>query len=134
MSPLFRQERVGHRGEPFTILKIRTMRNDQVTRLGRLLRATSLDELPQLWNVLRGDMALVGPRPMLAELLAGAPAGRHAVKPGITGLAQVRGWRGPTSLEDRYAADLEYVARRSRWLDLAILARTAGAVLRLEGS
>ncbi len=153
---LYRQRRIGAGGAPFTLLKFRTMRGGdaapfaqavpgdaRVTRLGRWLRRSSLDELPQLLNVLRGEMSLVGPRPHAPET---AVAGRRfeaasaayrlrqRVKPGMTGLAQVRGQRGATpdfaALEQRLASDLEYIERRSAWLDAVILAKTVPAILR----
>jgi exopolysaccharide biosynthesis polyprenyl glycosylphosphotransferase len=160
---LFRQTRAGRHGRPFQMLKFRSMYVDadervhaaymrerirhglplfklqhdpRITRVGRWLRATSLDELPQLINVLRGEMSLVGPRPALpyeVELYDDQVRRRLEVLPGITGLAQVcsRG-RGTLSEYTRY--DLEYVERRSLWLDLWILARTIPAVLRREGA
>ncbi|HZU95363.1 MAG TPA: exopolysaccharide biosynthesis polyprenyl glycosylphosphotransferase [Planctomycetota bacterium] len=142
---LYRQERVGWAGRPFTMLKLRTMIADaesrtgptrttrgdpRVTPLGAFLRRTSLDELPQLWNVLKGDMSLVGPRPerpeFLDELRRELPDSmlRLTVKAGMTGLAQVRGFRGDSSLRDRLRSDLEYVRRWSLLLDLEILALT----------
>ncbi|UVO49044.1 sugar transferase [Sphingomonas sp. SUN019] len=149
----FRQDRVGRRNQLFRIVKFRTMRHedrdidgvrsasrddDRITRVGRLLRRTSLDELPQLFNVLEGDMSLVGPRPHALGSLAGDKLFweinheywiRHALKPGITGLAQIRGYRGATEqredLELRLAADLEYLDDWSISRDLGILASTA---------
>jgi lipopolysaccharide/colanic/teichoic acid biosynthesis glycosyltransferase/glycosyltransferase involved in cell wall biosynthesis len=130
---LFRHRRPGFRGKPFVLLKFRTMRPGpepdalRVTRLGRFLRATSLDELPQLWNVLRGDMSLVGPRPLLMEYLKGysaEQARRHDVPPGLTGWAQVNGRNG-ISWEQKFALDLWYVDHWSLLLDLKILVRTA---------
>lgn len=149
---LFRQRRTGYRNLPFETLKFRTMthhapdqghlrqttRHDpRVTRVGALLRRLSLDELPQLFNVLRGDMSLVGPRPHAPGSCAGGTPfelvtpnyrARHRVRPGITGLAQVRGLRGETETEDklvrRLDADLEYIANWSLWLDFGVLART----------
>jgi lipopolysaccharide/colanic/teichoic acid biosynthesis glycosyltransferase len=120
---------------------VQCRRNDlRVTRVGALLRKASLDELPQLINVLRGEMALVGPRPhAISTDREFAPrirqyGERYTVKPGMTGLAQIRGYRGPTArladMAARVASDLEYVRRRSLWLDLRILFRTAPAVLR----
>lgn len=157
---LFRQCRDGLRGSRFTILKFRTMhwrkpgqpigqtlRHDaRITRVGRFLRASSLDELPQLWNVLRGEMALVGPRPHahelhqgMSKLLAGAIyTARLAVKPGMTGWAQIKGARGAIETEaqftERMWLDLYYVAHRSLWLDLRILLATPLAVLRAENA
>ena len=140
---LFRHRRAGYRGRPFTLLKFRTMRPGlpgepdaaRLTRLGALLRACSLDELPQLWNVLRGDMSLVGPRPLLMEYLeryTPAQARRHEVRPGITGIAQVRG-RNAITWERRFALDVWYVDRASLRLDLYILWRTSLAVIRRSG-
>lgn len=138
---LFRQERPGLGGRPFTLIKFRTMRagagDDDVrlTRLGRLLRTTSLDELPELWNVLVGDMSLVGPRPLLVEYLprySPRQARRHEVRPGLTGLAQVEG-RNLVAWEERFELDVRYVDTRSLALDLRIIARTVSAVLRREG-
>ena len=154
---LHRQRRIGRGGRPFEILKFRSMRDlpdgpptplprpgyapggpewvDRRTRVGAVLRRTSLDELPQLWNVLRGDMSLVGPRPErpeYSELFAVEDgwARRHSVRPGLTGLAQVRGLRGAVPIGDRIAADAHYVERWSLWLDLQILVKTVPAVLR----
>jgi len=138
---LFAQGRPGLGGDVFTLYKFRTMRvgtgddADRITRLGRLLRATSLDELPELWNVLRGDMSLVGPRPLLVEYLehySPEQARRHEVRPGITGLAQVSG-RNASTWEERLALDVRYVEQRSLAMDLRILGRTVRAVLRREG-
>jgi len=144
---LFRQTRPGLNGAPFEMIKFRTMRDatdeagnplpdaERMTPLGRWLRATSLDELPELWNVLRGDMSLVGPRPLLMEYLSlywGDQARRHEVRPGITGWAQVNG-RNAISWEERFALDVWYVDNRSFWLDLKILAMTAGRVVAREG-
>jgi lipopolysaccharide/colanic/teichoic acid biosynthesis glycosyltransferase len=138
---LFRQQRPGLHGEPFELIKLRTMLEGnapdeaRLTRLGRFLRSSSLDELPELWNVVRGDMSLVGPRPLLPAYLerySPEQARRHDVKPGITGLAQVSG-RNATTWEQRFALDVQYVDERSGWLDLKILARTVGSVLRREG-
>lgn len=142
----FRQQRLGLGGTEFSILKFRTMaRVDgrvrilddslRVTPLGRLLRMSSLDELPQLWNILIGDMSLVGPRPMLAQFrpyYTPEQMRRHEVRPGLTGLAQVNG-RNRISWEERLAIDLWYVTHRSLWLDLKILLRTPLAVLSAKG-
>jgi len=141
---LFRQTRPGLRGEPFDLLKFRTM-NDvrlpdgsvapdrlRLTRLGRLLRRLSIDELPQLWNVVRGDMSLVGPRPLLMEYLprfTAEQARRHEVKPGVTGWAQVHG-RNAVSWQERLALDVWYVDHSSFGLDLRILFRTVFVVIR----
>jgi sugar transferase EpsL len=147
-SPVFFvQERPGFGGRPFRIYKFRTMNEERdasgaplpderrLTPLGRLLRSTSLDELPELFNVLRGDMSLVGPRPLLMEYLAlftPEQARRHEVRPGITGWAQVNG-RNAISWEEKFALDVWYVDNRSFLLDLKILARTAVKVLAREG-
>jgi len=144
---LFRQERAGLGGRPFTLTKLRTMTEARdaagrllpdearLTPLGRFLRSTSLDELPELWNVIRGDMALVGPRPLPTAYLdryTAEEARRHEVRPGITGWAQVNG-RNAVSWDDRLAMDVWYVDNRSLLLDLKILARTVASVLRREG-
>ncbi len=144
---IYRQERPGLGGRPFTIYKFRTMvdTKDASGRLlpsvertppfGQRLRALSLDELPELWNVVRGDMSLVGPRPLMTAYLPrynAAQARRHDVRPGITGLAQVSG-RNAISWEEKFALDVRYVEEHSLRLDLAILARTAGAVLSRTG-
>jgi lipopolysaccharide/colanic/teichoic acid biosynthesis glycosyltransferase len=143
---LFRQQRPGLVRRPFTMVKFRTMRAvdpakglvsdaSRMTGLGRFLRATSLDELPTLLNVVRGDMSLVGPRPLLMAYLprySPSQARRHAVRPGLTGLAQVNG-RNALGWDERLALDVEYVDSRSMRLDLAILGRTVRAVLRREG-
>ncbi len=147
MSCLFPQLRIGLNGAPFVLYKFKTMRDARpgedplatdavrITRLGRFLRATSLDELPSLWNVLRGDMALVGPRPLLPEYLplyTPEQARRHAVKPGITGWAQVNG-RNAISWEEKFRLDVWYVDNRSLWLDLRILWMTVRQVLARRG-
>ena len=141
---LFRQARPGLHGQVFELVKFRTMRHpdptrvtdaERLTRVGRFLRSTSLDELPSLWNVLRGDMSLIGPRPLLVDYLgrySPEQARRHDVRPGITGLAQVSG-RNSLSWEDRFALDVDYVERRSLALDLSIIGRTVVAVLRRQG-
>ena len=138
---LFRQQRPGRHARPFTLVKFRTMRGgagsdaDRLTRLGKLLRASSLDELPTLWNVLRGQMSLVGPRPLLMSYVdryTPAQARRHEVRPGITGLAQVRG-RNALSWEQKFAADVEYVDRRSLRLDLTVLLLTVRTVFGRRG-
>ncbi len=144
---LFRQLRPGLRGRPFTLLKFRTMRDardshgnllpdaQRMTSLGRFLRRTSLDELPQLINVVKGDMSLVGPRPLLMEYLERytlEQGRRHEVRPGITGWAQVNG-RNAISWEERFSHDVWYVDHRTLWLDLRILVSTAGRVLHGEG-
>ncbi|MBF9130871.1 sugar transferase [Plantactinospora sp. S1510] len=143
---LFRQARPGRHGELFELVKFRTMRpvdvaggvvtdRDRLTRLGRRLRATSMDELPTLWNVVRGEMSLVGPRPLLVDYLdryTPAQARRHEVRPGITGLAQVRG-RNAMPFPERFAHDVWYVDNRSLRMDLHILVETVGAVLHRRG-
>ncbi|MBP1782423.1 sugar transferase [Micromonospora chalcea] len=143
---LFRQQRIGRYGGEFTILKFRSMAgggdgfspgDDQarLTPLGRWLRATSLDELPSLWNILRGDMSLVGPRPFptsYRDLYTPEQFRRHDVRPGLTGLAQVNG-RNELGWAERFAYDLRYVEHWSLRLDARILARTAVAVLRRQG-
>ncbi len=141
---LFRQCRIGLDDRPFELVKFRTMRAphgtltsdaDRITPLGSWLRATSLDELPTLWNVVRGDMSLVGPRPLLPEYLgrySPTQARRHEVRPGVTGLAQVRGRNG-LDWDDKLALDVEYVTHRSFRLDVSILAATVRTVLRREG-
>jgi lipopolysaccharide/colanic/teichoic acid biosynthesis glycosyltransferase len=143
---LFRQTRAGFRGRPFTIVKFRTMAPvdagegpvadaDRLSRFGRWLRSTSLDELPTLWCVLRGDMSLVGPRPLLLDYLARyspEQTRRHDVRPGITGLAQVSG-RNAITWEERFAYDLRYVRTRSLGLDVRILARTVIGVVQRRG-
>jgi sugar transferase EpsL len=141
---LFRQERSGLGGRPFTIVKFRTMRapragevwyltdNERITRLGRFLRATSLDELPELLNVLRGEMSLVGPRPLLMEYLeeyTPEERRRHNMRPGITGWAAVNG-RNTLRFRDRLELDVWYVDHWSLRLDIRILAMTAIQVLR----
>ncbi|MEW6271698.1 MAG: sugar transferase [Thermodesulfobacteriota bacterium] len=138
---LFRQSRPGLGGRPFTLLKFRTMRSggepdaERLTPIGRLLRAASLDELPQLWNVVRGDMSLVGPRPLLPQYLeryTPRQARRHEVRPGITGLAQVEG-RNALDWDERLELDVRYVEQRSLALDLRLLARTVAAVVSRRG-
>ena len=144
---LFRQTRPGLNGQLFDVFKFRTMTNardiggsllpdeHRLTRLGKFLRATSLDELPQLWNVLRGDMSLVGPRPLLPEYLdryTPEQARRHEVRPGITGWAQVNG-RNATTWEERLRHDVWYVDNWSLWLDFKILWMTVVKVLKREG-
>jgi lipopolysaccharide/colanic/teichoic acid biosynthesis glycosyltransferase len=140
---LFRQVRPGHRGRPFTMLKFRTMRalrpeddayrtdERRVTRVGRFLRVTSLDELPELWNVVRGDMSLVGPRPLLMEYLdeyTPEERRRHDVRPGMTGWAVVNG-RHSLKFRDRLKLDVWYVDHWSLRLDLRILTRTVVQVI-----
>lgn len=141
---LFRQKRPGKDGKVFELVKFRTMLlpnknhvtdEERLTQVGRLLRSTSLDELPTLWNVLKGDMSLIGPRPLLVSYLdhyTPEQARRHEVRPGITGLAQVRG-RNQVSWEQRFQIDVEYVDNRSVALDLKILLLTVRSVIRREG-
>ena len=134
---LFRQERAGLGGRPFRIVKFRTMREgpgsdaERLGRFGRFLRATSLDELPELWNVLKGEMSLVGPRPLPTRYLpryTQEQRRRHEVRPGITGWAQVHG-RNALGWEEKFRYDVEYVDRRSLLLDLRILALTVFQVV-----
>lgn len=144
---LFRQTRPGYRGRLFTILKFRSMTDSldtqgqalpdeaRVTRLGRFLRATSLDELPELFNVLRGEMSLVGPRPLLEEYLprySPEQRRRHEALPGITGWAQING-RNVLSWEEKFSMDVWYVDHWSLGLDIRIILTTLGKVLRREG-
>ncbi len=144
---LFRQRRLGLGGRVFEMIKFRTMRDalgadgvprpdaERLTALGRWLRASSLDELPELWNVLRGEMSMVGPRPLLPRYLARysrEQARRHLVKPGITGWGQING-RNARTWERKFELDVWYVDHWSNGLDLRILARTVGAVVRREG-
>lgn len=144
---LFKQIRPGLYGHPFTMYKFRTMRDlrdahgrllpdeQRLTKFGRFLRSTSLDELPELFNVLRGDMSLVGPRPLLMEYLplyTPEQARRHEVRPGITGWAQVNG-RNAITWEEKFEHDVWYVDNWSFWLDIKILWLTLITVLRREG-
>jgi lipopolysaccharide/colanic/teichoic acid biosynthesis glycosyltransferase len=144
---LFRQLRPGKSGDPFEILKFRTMRDaldaagsplpdgDRLTRLGRFLRSTSLYELPELWNVLRGDMSLVGPRPLLMEyipLYTRSQMRRHEVLPGLTGWAQING-RNALSWEEKFRLDLWYVDNSSPLLDAKIILLTIWTTMRREG-
>jgi sugar transferase EpsL len=138
---LFRQVRPGRHGKPFVLCKFRTMSDgpgtdeDRLTPFGALLRRTSLDELPQLWNVLKGEMSLVGPRPLLPRYMdrySRRQARRHEVRPGLTGLAQISG-RNAISWEDRLELDVRYVDGVSLGLDLRILLRTVRSVFRREG-
>lgn len=144
---LFRQRRIGYREQPFDIYKFRTMTNerdsngallpdkDRTTRLGKFLRESSLDELPELLNVLLGDMSLVGPRPLLPEyvpLYSPEQRRRHNVRPGLTGLAAVNG-RNQTSWKERLRFDVHYVDHASAKLDLEILLKTIAIVLAREG-
>lgn len=140
---LFRQQRVGLNGEIFEMIKFRTMRDatdlegnplpdeERLTKFGQLLRKTSLDELPELWNVLKGDMSLVGPRPLLVEYLplySKEQMKRHHVRPGITGYAQVNG-RNNISWTKKFELDVYYVENFSLWLDIKILFQTVAKVL-----
>lgn len=144
---IFRQVRPGLNGEPFEMIKFRTMRNgvdqdgrllpdsERLTKFGSFLRSTSLDELPELWNVLKGDMSLVGPRPLLMEYLSlynQEQMKRHDVRPGITGWAQING-RNAISWEEKFSLDVWYVNNRSMWIDFKILFLTVKKVLFKEG-
>ncbi|GLK72524.1 sugar transferase [Ancylobacter dichloromethanicus] len=144
---LFRQMRPGLNCQPFAMVKFRTMTDargaegellsdrERLTPFGRFLRATSLDELPELWNVLKGEMSLVGPRPLLMRYLpyySPREMRRHEVRPGVTGLAQIRG-RNAITWEDKLAADVEYVESRSFALDLQILFLTVAKVFGGKG-
>jgi len=144
---LFRQQRPGYRGRPFTIYKFRTMTNrlgprgegladaERLTPFGRFLRALSLDELPELFNILRGDMSLVGPRPLLMEYLPrynSEQMRRHDTLPGLTGWAQVNG-RNALTWPEKFALDVWYVDHQSFWLDIKIILLTIWKVLKREG-
>lgn len=145
---IFSQQRPGYKGHPFDVYKFRTMMkatrrkngrsmtdDERIGRLGKLIRKFSLDELPQLWNVLRGDMSLIGPRPLLMEYLdlyTPEQMRRHDVRPGITGLAQVSG-RNNLPWEERFDLDVWYVDHWSLWLDMKILLLTAKNVFKGEG-
>lgn len=144
---LFRQTRPGLHGKPFQMVKFRTMRNalnadgtplpdaERLTKLGQFLRANSLDELPELWNVLKGDMSLVGPRPLLMEYLplySPVQARRHELPPGLTGWAQVNG-RNAISWDEKFALDVWYVDNRSIWLDMKIIWLTFRKVIKRDG-
>jgi lipopolysaccharide/colanic/teichoic acid biosynthesis glycosyltransferase len=147
-APLFfRQQRPGLHGKPFCMVKFRTMTDardaqgnllsdaERLTSLGRFLRSTSLDELPELWNVLTGEMSLVGPRPLLMQYLdryTPEQARRHEVRPGVTGWAQVNG-RNAISWEQKFAYDVWYVDNLSFWLDLKILGLTVRKIIVREG-
>lgn len=143
----FKQLRPGLHGVPFQMIKFRSMRDARdmhgsplpdearLTRFGRFLRSSSLDEVPELWNVLKGDMSLVGPRPLLIEYLplyTPEQARRHEVKPGITGWAQVHG-RNAISWDEKFRLDVWYVDHRSFWLDLKILAMTLISICSRQG-
>ena len=148
----FRQQRVGQRGETVEILKFRSMRvhtdsdtewniaEEAITKVGRVMRVLGLDEIPQLWNILRGQMSLVGPRPerpfFVEQFKAEIPHydDRHRVPVGLTGLAQVHGLRGDTSIEERARFDNHYIENWSLWRDLTILMQTLFAVVRNVGS
>lgn len=144
---LFKQVRPGKGGKPFEMVKFRTMRDavdavgnplpdsERLTPFGRWLRSTSLDELPELWNVLKGDMSLVGPRPLLIEYLplySKDQYRRHEVRPGVTGWAQVNG-RNAISWDEKFKLDVWYVDNRSFWLDIKILFLTVKKVLIKDG-
>ncbi|WP_409290052.1 sugar transferase [Pseudomonas sp. KCJK8927] len=144
---LFRQIRPGRNGEPFEMVKFRTMRDatdehghplsdaERMTKLGAFLRASSLDELPELWNVLKGDMSLVGPRPLLMEYLPlynSRQYKRHDVRPGVTGWAQVNG-RNSLTWAKKFELDVWYVENRSIWLDVKILFLTLQKVIKRDG-
>lgn len=141
--PLFRQQRPGYRGKPFYLVKFKTMTDavdangellpddDRLTKVGGIVRKLSLDELPQLWNIVAGDMAFIGPRPLLMEYLPlynAEQARRHDVLPGLTGWAQVNG-RNRVSWQEKFALDVYYVEHAGWRLDIEILARTIGKVL-----
>ncbi len=144
---LFTQQRPGRNARPFTMYKFRTMTSatgpdghllpdaERLTSFGRLLRSTSLDELPELWNIVRGDMSLVGPRPLLMAYLprySAHQARRHEVRPGLTGWAQVNG-RNATTWDERFDLDVWYVDHRTMRLDLQIIWKTIRAVVRRDG-
>nr|WP_290593974.1 MULTISPECIES: sugar transferase [unclassified Ketobacter] len=144
---LFYQERPGLNSQPFRMMKFKTMRDSidddgnqlpdsmRITKLGAFLRSTSLDELPELWNVLKGDMSLVGPRPLLKEYLplySQRQLKRHQVRPGITGWAQING-RNSISWKEKFEFDIWYVENQSLWLDLRILILTFIKVVKREG-
>ena len=144
---LFRQRRPGLYGQPFEMIKFRSMKDsvdtngnlledsERLTSFGRALRNTSLDELPELWNVIKGDMSLVGPRPLLMEYLplySAEQAYRHSVRPGITGYAQVNG-RNAIGWDERFALDTWYVDNQSLWLDVKILCKTVKKVIVKDG-
>ncbi len=144
---LFRQQRPGLQGKPFMLVKFRSMRDandsqgrplsdaERLTAFGRFLRAASLDELPELWNVVRGEMSLVGPRPLLMEYLplySPEQMRRHEVRPGITGWAQING-RNAISWAEKFQLDCWYVTHRSLWLDVKILFKTVAKVFSRQG-
>ena len=151
---IFRQQRVGIDGRPFDVLKFRSLKpvdetesqtnwnikhDDRLGPVGRFIRATSLDELPQLWNIIRGDMSLVGPRPerphFVEQFSSHIPryTARHRVPAGLTGWAQAHGLRGDTSIEDRARFDNYYIENWSPWLDMKIVVKTVGQVVRRQG-
>lgn len=144
---LFRQIRPGLHGKPFQMIKFRSMRDaigpdgqplpdaQRLTSFGRFLRSSSLDELPELWNVLKGEMSLVGPRPLLVDYLplySPQQARRHEVRPGVTGWAQING-RNALEWDEKFALDIWYVDNRSFWLDLKIIGQTIHKVLKRDG-
>ena len=144
---LFRQIRPGKDGRPFEMFKFRSMKDahgpdgtllpdaERITPLGRKLRSSSADELPELWNVLKGDMSLVGPRPLLMEYLplySSEQARRHEVRPGVTGWAQING-RNSLSWEEKFDLDVWYVDNRTIWLDIKIIWMTIGRVFQRDG-
>ena len=144
---IFRQQRPGLHGKPFILYKLRTMTNardaqgnllsdkQRIARVGRLFRKTSLDELPELWNVIKGDMRLVGPRPLLIEYLnryTPEQARRHEVKPGVTGWAQING-RNAITWEEKFKYDVWYVDNKCLWLDFKIIFMTIIKVIKREG-
>lgn len=144
---LFRQSRPGKQGKPFGMIKFRSMQDaigqdgaplpdsERITPLGRKLRSSSADELPELWNVLKGEMSLVGPRPLLMEYLplySPEQARRHEVRPGVTGWAQING-RNTLSWDEKFALDVWYVDNRTIWLDIKIIGMTISKVLNRDG-
>lgn len=144
---LFRQTRPGLYGAPFEMVKFRSMKdaidaegnqlpdNQRLTAFGQTLRSTSLDELPELWNVIKGDMSLVGPRPLLMQYLplySEEQSRRHNVRPGVTGYAQVNG-RNAISWDEKFALDIYYIDNQSLWLDIKILLKTVKKVLIKDG-
>lgn len=144
---LFRQVRPGLNGKPFTMIKFRTMRDaydaqgnllpdsERITPYGKFLRSSSLDELPELWNIFKGDMSFVGPRPLLMEYLdyyTEEEKIRHTVRPGLTGLAQVSG-RNATTWDQRLSYDVQYVLTRTFWGDIKIIFKTIFQVIKKEG-
>lgn len=147
-SPIFfSQKRVGLNGKSFRLIKFRTMTNvrdaqgkllpdsERLTNLGKFLRETSIDEFPSLWNVIKGDMSIVGPRPLLPEYLplySSEQARRHIVKPGITGWAQIKG-RNTLSWEEKFKLDIWYISNSSFWVDLRIILLTFVKVLKRDG-